>query len=99
MLMNANHRRIEQQVLQLGLAAQRFEDGVPDSASAPAQKTLKDRVPFAEPFGQIAPGSAGPSNPQNRIHETTIVLGRSSGMVRLPWQKRLDSVPLFVRQL
>jgi hypothetical protein len=55
-------------------------------------------VPFAELFGQVTPGCAGPHQPQHSIDEQTIVLAVSAVVTWFAWNKRFDVLPPRVRQ-
>jgi hypothetical protein len=98
MQMGPDNRGIEEQVLQFGIAAQGFENSLPDASFAPAVVTLKNRVRLAEPLGQIAPWSSGLGYPKHGIDEQSIVLGGPPRVAFLTRQMGPDPFPLFVRQ-
>jgi hypothetical protein len=56
------------------------------------------RLPFAVTLRQVTPGDAGAIPIDHRIHEQTVVGGRTAGMAFPAGQEILDLFPLIVAQ-
>src|SRR5262249_16375280 len=65
---------------------------------APPVVALKNRVPVAQAFGQVAPRSSGFCNPKHRIDEEPIVFASPPRMLLLTGQMRADLFPLLIRK-
>src|SRR5262245_61294964 len=72
MLMRPDNRGIEKQMLQVGVAAQRFAEALPNASFAPTVVTLKNRVPVAKTLGQVAPWGTGLRNPKHGVHKQPV---------------------------
>ena len=96
--MGPDHGAIEDQPLQVGVL-QHLEDPVPDPLGGPAIEPLPHRVPFAEAFGDVAPGGPGLADPEDGVDEQTVIFGGDAGVARPPGQEVLDPFPVFIRYL
>jgi len=80
----------------VGLGLHCREQPLPDPSVLPAVKTTGDRAPGAIAFGQIAPGSAGASNPEHTIQDAAMINRRSAGLGFL-WRKQwVQPLPLRI---
>lgn len=48
---------------------------------------------------QVLPERTGPQDPQNPVYEQSVVRAPAAGITNLPWQQRLNPLPLSLRQL
>src|SRR5215204_1402003 len=105
MLMRADHGAIEivdqpvQGPAAVGLRLERGEHPVPDALLAPAVEPTGDRLPAAQLRRQVPPGCAGPVQPQNRLHDPPVIVGRPARPRFLGRQQGPEPLPLFVSQL
>ena len=98
MNVSPNDRGIEHHPLQIGVL-QCVEDLLPNPFLGPAIEPLKDTVPVAESFRQVAPRCSRASDPQHRLHEQSIVVAAAPRTPRPTRQQSFHSLPLLVRQL
>jgi hypothetical protein len=98
MLVRPHDGGVEDQVFEVRVDAQRGEKTLPNAFLSPPAETPEDAVPFAELFGQVAPGCAGTNQPQHSVDEQTIVFAVAASVTGFAWNKRLDVLPLPVRQ-
>ena len=94
--MRPDHRAVEQDPLQVGVL-QCLEDPLPDPLASPAVEPAPGGVPVAEALGQIPPRGAGPGDPEDGVHEKTVILGDLPVLAWLPGKEILDPVPILVR--
>ena len=64
------------------------------SGQLPATEPLIDRVPFAEPFGQVPPRGSGAYDVQHPFKGEPVVLTRLARVSRLAGQQRFNQPPL-----
>src|SRR5262245_40372930 len=98
MLMCPDEGGIEQQVFQVWISAQGFQNTLPHASFAPPVVALKNRVPVAEALGQIAPRSPRLCDPKHCIDEETIVFGSPPRVMLLTRQMGADLFPLLIRK-
>jgi hypothetical protein len=89
---------VEDQVLAVGVVGQRREDAPPDPAAAPAVEALEHAVPSAEADGQVAPGHAGPGQPEHALDEHPVVAPPAARVARLARAEVFDPGPSRVAQ-
>jgi hypothetical protein len=84
-----------------GLAAaaigQSLKDQVRQTANRPPPVLPVHGIPTSERLRQIAPGRAGPGNPEDRIKRAPMVLGRTPAQWASFNDKRLKERPLRIR--
>lgn len=98
-LAHSHERRIEVQLLQLGIAPEGFGRVHPiASLPAPTGKAHLNSVPRAGIRGQIAPRLVGTRNPPPGLHEQSAVVPHRAALVHLLWTQWLDTCPLIVLQ-
>jgi hypothetical protein len=73
-----------------------FEHQVPQSAGRPAAILPVHRIPVAELVGQIAPGRAGPSDPEHSVQRATVVNRRTPPQGATLDHERFEKRPLIV---
>jgi hypothetical protein len=64
-LMGANDRGVDDQILEVRIIGHRLEDAPPDALVAPSAEAAEDAVPIAEPSGRSRHGE-----PVRTIHKT-----------------------------
>ena len=83
MLVGADDGRVDEQLLQIGIARQRSPDTLPDAVLAPARETDKNPVPLIpKSRWKIAPWAARTHDPQHCLDKTPIVFGRNTTISR-----------------
>jgi hypothetical protein len=95
-LVGSDHGAVEDQPLQVGVL-QGLEDPEPDPLGGPSIEPLPHRVPLAEAFRDVTPGSAGLADPEHGIDEETIVLGGHARVAGPAGEEVLDPFPVFIR--
>jgi len=98
MLVSANNCRVEDQVLEIGVIRQGFEDSLPNAFLAPAAEAPKDTVPLTESFRQITPWRARADNPEHALDKHPVIAPRRTALVRTANDQARDSVPVLVAQ-
>ena len=98
MLVGTNDGRVDEQMLQIGFAAQSRRKPFPDTLLAPAREANEGPVPMPQFLREIAPRTARAHDPQHRFDETPIVLGRNTTVGRLAGQELFNALPLVVAQ-
>lgn len=96
--MGANDRGIDEQMLHVGLAAQGMGHAFPDPAVAPAREPHIRPVPVPKLHRKITPWAAGAHDPEHRLDEAPVVLGRAARVAGLARQKVFNALPLVVPQ-
>jgi hypothetical protein len=76
---------------------QGFKKQIPQASARPSEKLPIDRTPFAEIFRQIAPGSAGPGDPEYTVENTSVVIGRTTALRSSLDKERLIERPFSIR--
>ncbi len=76
---------------------QRLEDGFPTPRLRPAVEAIVDRLPVAEPLGQVPPLHPSPHAPHHSVDEVTVPSLRARAVPGA--QQRLDAAPLGIAQL
>jgi len=94
MLVGPHDGGVDDQILEVWILAQRRKDALPHTACAPAVEAHEHAIPLAKDRWQIAPGRAGPRDPQHRLDEHPIVRARATWVFRLADAKFLDARPL-----
>jgi hypothetical protein len=95
---SADNRGIDDQVLEIGVVRQGFEDTLPDAFLAPAAKPPKDTVPLSEHFRQVTPGRSSADNPKHTLHKHPVIAPGRTALVRTADDQTRDSVPSLVLQ-
>jgi hypothetical protein len=98
MLMDPDVCRVDEDVFEIGIIRQGFENALPHALLRPTPKAGVDGEPFAEFFRQIAPGRAGPCDPQNRLDKQPIVMRGGPRITLLARQFWRNPVPLLLVQ-
>src|SRR3954465_14942320 len=98
MLVRPDDGAVEDYPLQVGVL-ERLEDTLPDPLLAPAVAPLLDRVPLAEPLGQVAPRGPGLADPEDGVDEQAVLLGRHAGVSDPAGEGVLDATPVVIRDL
>lgn len=96
MLMVLDDRGVEQQRLQVGVAAKGLQHPLPHALLAPPIVALEYRVPGAKSVGQVASRGSGFGNPKDRIYGPSIIFPSSSWVARATRQQRFNASPLLV---
>ena len=99
MLVSAHDGGVDHHVFIVMIARQQLENAFENPALRPPAKALVDNFPIAKTLGKITPGRSRLGDPQNRLEESAMVLGRSSRIARLTRRKVFDLVPLLIRNL
>ena len=73
MLVDADECAIDEDIFEIGIIAERFENALPNALVGPAPEARIYREPLAERLRQIAPRRARASNPKDGLDEETIV--------------------------
>ena len=70
---------------------QGLQQKIPQSSSAPSKELAIDGIPFAELFGQIAPGSAGARDPEYTVQCAPMIARRTAAQGACGNDKWLES--------
>ena len=73
MLVSANDRGIDDQILKVGIVGHGLEDAKPAPLPAPPAETPEDAVPLAERLRKIAPGRARADDPEHAFDKHSVV--------------------------
>ena len=92
MLVGAHNRRVDEQVLHVGIAPQGRGYTFPNAFLAPTGETDEGSMPVAEFGGQVAPWAICPHDPKNRLNEAPIVLGCAARITRLAGQMLFNTL-------
>lgn len=87
-----------QAALTIQAKVQDFQNAAVNTLPPPVTEVVVDRLPGAEAFQQIAPGSVGAENPEDAVEHEPRVFGGSSGLAGSRGQEGLDQSPLRVGQ-
>ncbi|GLU47298.1 hypothetical protein Nans01_16490 [Nocardiopsis ansamitocini] len=82
----------------VGLGPDLPEQAFPGSVGRPQKVTFVDRLPRAEPFGQVTPLNAGPHPAQNPVDHLPVIPSPATTPVT-DRQERLQAFPLDIRQI
>jgi hypothetical protein len=86
--------------LLVGIGLQSLQDLGPDTRATPSHHPVKAGLEWTVAFGQIAPRSAGPVDPQNAVEDPSMVDIRMSGFAGVfGRQEGCQTLPLLVRQI
>src|SRR3974377_1512354 len=96
--MRANDGRVDHHELVVSIGRQRLKNAGKHPALAPPSISPVRRLPFAVTLRQVTPGDAGAIPIDHRIHEQTVVGGRTADMAFPAGQEILDLLPLIVAQ-
>ena len=98
MMMGADHSAINhlELVWRDPSVVQRVQDVLPQPGERPAAKLAVDRGPFTELFGQVAPRRAGSCDPENTIHNKTMIRRLAPIRVSDATNEALEEGPLIV---
>jgi len=96
MLMGTDNRRIDEQVLPIGITAQGISHPLPDTAFAPAREAYIGSVPMTVPGRQVPPWPSAAHDPENRLDKPTINLGRTIWILDLARQEIFNAFPLII---
>jgi hypothetical protein len=98
MLMGADDRGVDHQVLSVRVAGQVIQYTIENAALAPSAEALVRAFPRTKMRRQIAPGNARPIAIENRVDEKPIVWRRAADMPLTPGKKILNPLPLIIPQ-
>src|ERR1700674_5282974 len=98
MLMDPDVWRVDEDVFEIGIIRQGFENALPHALPRPTPKAGVDSEPFAEFLRQITPGCAGSGNPQYRFDKQAIVTRGGTGITKLARQFWRHPFPLLLAQ-
>ena len=87
---------IYHQPFKVRVAAQDFQQLLPNPFSAPTEKSLVYRTPFPVVGRQVTPRG---SRAQHSIHKSPIILRYSAPLTALTGQVRCDDFPCFVADI
>src|SRR3546814_10625462 len=93
MLMRPHDGAVDEDVLEVGIIAQRRKKPFPDPIAAPAVEPLIHRVPAPELLRQNAPMRSRPRQPQDRLDKQPIVSARPARIACLARQMRFNPLP------
>jgi len=99
MLMDANDRTVDEDLLEVGIIGQRGKNSLPYAACLPPCKPFIDAVPGAELFGQVAPGRSRPCHPHHGLDEQAIVRRDTPAVTRFARRQVGNPLPLIVTQV
>lgn len=91
MLVRSDCRRVQKQMLQIGIDFQSLEHTLPYPTLGPTVIPLKNRIPVAEPAGKISPRCTGLCQPDNSIHEPSIVRATATGKETPSWAPVIEA--------
>src|SRR3546814_11201768 len=94
MLMRPHDGAVDEDVLEVGIIAQRRKKPFPDPIAAPAVEPLIHRVPAPELLRQNAPMRSRPRQPQDRLDNQPIVSARPARLAALSRPTRCNSLPI-----
>ena len=94
MLVDSDERTVDENIFEIGIAAERLENPLPDPILRPAPEAGISGEPLAEGFRQIAPWRAGPRNPKNGVDKQPVVAPAAAGISSFARQLRRDPFPL-----
>ena len=97
--MSANDRRINQERLVVLVLGEFFEYSSPHTLSCPSRETRVDGLPLGVVLRQIAPWSAGPENPADRVDDLPVVDAWTAFASCLRGQNLANPLPLLRSQL
>ena len=89
---------VDHRVLHVRLLRGRIEKSFENIGFHPVSKPLEDRVPAAELGRKVAPGAAGPRNPQHRLDEPAVIRAAAARVRLLPPAMRFHFRPLGIAQ-
>ena len=98
MLVDSDKCAIDEDVFEIGVIAESFENALPNALLHPAPEARIYCEPLAERFWQIAPRRTCASNPQNGFDEETVVTPTAARITDFARQLRRDPFPLRVVQ-
>ena len=98
MLVDPDECAIDEDIFEIGIVAESFENPLPNTLLRPAPEARIYREPLAERFRQIAPRRARASNPKNGLDEETVVTPAAARITDFARQLRRDPFPLGVAQ-
>jgi hypothetical protein len=75
---------------------QGLQQKIPQSSSAPSKELAIDGVPFAELFGQIAPGSSGARDPEYTVKCAPMIARRAAAQGACGNDKWLEKRPIHI---
>lgn len=96
--MGADESGVEKDFLEVRVLGQLREDAMPDPAIGPTCKAFVHAVPGTEARRNIPPRRAGASDPQHRLDEQGVVLGRDPNVRGLAGQHALDASVRVIAQ-
>jgi hypothetical protein len=85
-------------VFHVGIIGDGVEQPLPDIPLYPVPEPGEHAVPVAERARQIPPRTAGAGDPQDCLHEQSVILAAAARIPRLAQTQRLHFRPLGVRQ-
>jgi len=103
MLVGAHNGGVDRDVLvdlpsRIGLGLDLLEQAFPGSVGRPQAVAFVDRLPRAEPFGQVTPLNAGPHSVQNPVDQLPVIPPPATTPVA-DRQERPQPFPLDIRQI
>ena len=96
--MGPDHGAVEDEPLQIRVL-QRLEYPEPHTLAGPAVEPPPGGVPVPEALGEVAPGGTGLGDPEDGVHEMTVVGGRDAGVAGPAGEEAVYPHPVFIRQL
>jgi hypothetical protein len=80
MLVDPDECAVDEDIFEIGIAAERLENALPNALLRPPPEASIRRKPLAERFRQIAPWRARPRNPKNRFDKKPVVTPGAAGV-------------------
>ena len=96
--MNPDDRSVDHGVFHVGLIRDGVEKPFENIGLHPISEPLEHRVPLAESWRQVPPGTARSGDPQHRLKKQPPVRTRPTRVRRLAQTMRFHLRPLGVRQ-
>src|SRR5574340_504370 len=78
---------VDEHLFEVCILGQLGEELMPKALARPPGEALIDAVPGAKFAGQIAPGAAGPRDPQHRFNKEPVIGRRAPRIAQLAWQQ------------
>src|SRR6266853_6610881 len=98
MLVDPDERAVNEDIFEIGIVAEGFENALPDTLLRPAPEARIHGEPLAERFRQIAPRRTSARNPKNRFDKEPVVTPAATGISGFARQLWRDPLPLGVAQ-
>ena len=95
--MDLDNRSVDKSVFKIWITVHGVEKTLKHTGLRPSSKSLENRIPVAEPSGQVTPWRACSHAPKNGLHEPAVVSARCSRIPGLAGQQRRNLLPKFIR--